>query len=163
MAGTADAVPRALAVATVRLAARVAAGTAGVAVPGSVLALMDGGFTIMFLTKTKVLGLSALTATVLVAGACVLSAQDSTPRPGAVRRGPTGPARAAGGLPRDGYGDPGRPGDDHAGQRRRGGGRGGAAGLPPVAAAGVPGQAGHPGRHAARGGRPPGRTRQGSG
>src|SRR5205085_10548078 len=74
--GAAGPVPRALAAATARAAALVAAGAPDGALPASVQLLVKGGLATMFLTKMKAAGLSLLTAGILVAGAVGLSAQD---------------------------------------------------------------------------------------
>jgi RNA polymerase sigma factor (sigma-70 family) len=81
--GAAPPVPRTLAAATARAAALVAAGRATGTVSESIIRLMNGGLGTMVLIKLKTLGLSALTAAVLVAGACALSAQDVARRSGA--------------------------------------------------------------------------------
>jgi RNA polymerase sigma factor (sigma-70 family) len=72
------AVPRALVRATARSAAFVA-GSAGGAVPESVLLLMKGGLMSMAWTKLKAAGLCALAASILAAGALGLSAQAPAP------------------------------------------------------------------------------------
>jgi RNA polymerase sigma factor (sigma-70 family) len=83
--GPALPVPTALAGATARAAALVAAGLPTGGVSESVLVLLNGGLKTMVLTKVKSVGLSVLTAGVLIAGAMGLSAQD----------GPATPAEAA--------------------------------------------------------------------
>jgi RNA polymerase sigma factor (sigma-70 family) len=88
---TAQTMPRALAVATARVAAQVATGSAG-GVPESVLALVNGGLHAMLIAKLKTVGLSMLAAAVLVAGAYGLGAQAPAEKPKAANAEPVAQA-----------------------------------------------------------------------